>query len=97
MLNNNSFLALFVFMTSCFVSDSSKLHSVFSHFHLISKKSFSLYANPNCIYFFETEQTVPTTLQGKNIVKGKETEELKQRKRKSHLHSGLRKIRNKQN
>jgi hypothetical protein len=31
MLNNNSFLALFVFLTYCFASDPTKLHRVFSH------------------------------------------------------------------
>ncbi len=31
MLNIISFLALFVFLTPCFVSDPSKLHSAFSH------------------------------------------------------------------
>ena len=31
MLNNISFLALFVFLTSCFTSVSVKLHSAFSH------------------------------------------------------------------
>ena len=31
MLNNNSFLALFVFLTYCFASDPTKLHRVFSN------------------------------------------------------------------
>ena len=31
MLNNNSFLALFVFLTYCFASNPTKLHRVFSH------------------------------------------------------------------
>ena len=31
MLNNISFLALFVFLTPCFASDPTKIHSAFSH------------------------------------------------------------------
>ena len=31
MLNNNSILALFVFLTYCFASGPTKLHRVFSH------------------------------------------------------------------
>ena len=31
MLNNISFLALFVFLTYCFASGPTKLHRVFSH------------------------------------------------------------------
>ena len=31
MLSNNSFLALFVFLTYCFASGPTKLHRVFSH------------------------------------------------------------------
>ena len=40
MLNNNSFLELFVFLTPCFASDPTKIHSAFSH--LVRASSFSL-------------------------------------------------------
>lgn len=40
MLNNISFLALFVFLTPCFASDPTKIHSAFSHL----VRPFAIYA-----------------------------------------------------
>ena len=48
MLNNNSFLALFVFLTSCFASDPSKLHSDFSHLEHL----FAIYTQSGLNLFF---------------------------------------------
>ncbi len=48
MLNNNSFLALFVFLTYCFASDPTKLHRVFSHL----VRPFAIYAQCGLNLFF---------------------------------------------
>lgn len=48
MLNNNSYLALFVFQTSCFVSDPPKLQSAFSHL----VRSLAIYAQHGLNLFF---------------------------------------------
>ena len=48
MLNNISFLALFVFLIPCFASDPTKIHSAFSHLvHL-----FVIYAECELNLFF---------------------------------------------
>ena len=47
MLNNISFLALFVFLTPCFASDPTKIHSAFSHL----VRPFAIYAQCGLILF----------------------------------------------
>ena len=48
MLNNISFLALFVFLTPCFASDPTKIHSAFSHL----VRPFAIYAQCGLNLFF---------------------------------------------
>lgn len=48
MLNNNSILALFVFLTYCFASDPTKIHSAFSHL----VRPFAIYAQCGLNLFF---------------------------------------------
>ena len=48
MLNNISFLALLVFLTSCFASDPTKIHSAFSYL----VRSFAIYAQHGLNLFF---------------------------------------------
>jgi len=48
MLKNISFLALFVFLTSCFASTPTKIHSAFSHL----VRPFAIYAQCGLNLFF---------------------------------------------
>lgn len=48
MLNNISFLALFVFLTPCFASDPTTIYSAFSHL----VRPFAMYAQNGLNLFF---------------------------------------------
>lgn len=48
MLNNISFLALFVFLTPCFASDPTKIHRDFSHL----VRPFAIYTQCGLNLFF---------------------------------------------
>lgn len=48
----------------------------FSKANISASSEVTPNSNPNCIYFFKSSQTVPSSLTGKNIVKGNTAEEI---------------------
>ena len=63
MLNNISFLALFVFLTSCFASDPTNIHSAFSHL----VRPFAIYAQCGLNLFFFRQNSNGLLAKGKFI------------------------------